>query len=197
MKRKIKNIVLSILIAVMLYVSCNIISICRYSTVSSDACCDCAIVLGAAASDREVSKVYAERLNHAIILYKEKRIQRIIVTGGLGEENTKTDAEAAEEYLVSCDIPKEAIITEKTSTITQENLENSAIIMSGEKLKSALIVSDPLHMKRAMLLADDIGIEAYSSPTQTSAYKSAKTKIPFVLREMFFYIGYKWYRCFK
>lgn len=196
MKRKKIIIIFSIIIPVM-YVACNIISICRYSIVSSDAYCDCAIVLGAAASDRGVSNVYAGRLNHAIILYEKKRVQRIIVTGGLGEGNTKTDAEVAMEYLVSNGIPKEAIIEENTSTITQENLKNAAIIMSHEGLTSALIVSDPLHMRRAILLADDVGVEAYPSPTQTSAYKSLKTKIPFVARETFFYIGYKWYRCLK
>lgn len=195
MRRKFLFGISALLIAALFYVVCNVISICRYSTVSSDACCDCAIVLGAAASDEGVSKVYAERLNHAKKLYEEKRVQWIIVTGGLGEGNTKTDAEAAMEYLMTCGIPREAIFLEKTSAITQENLENAAEIMSSEGLTSALIVSDPLHMRRAMLLADDAGIEAYPSPTQTSAYKTLKTKIPFVARETFFYIGYKWYRC--
>lgn len=49
-------------------------------------------------------------------------------------------------------------------------------------------------MKRAMLLAKDAGIEAYTSPTKTSAYKTWKSKIPFIARETFFYIGYKWYK---
>ena len=62
--------------------------------------------------------------------------------------------------------------------------------------ETAAIVSDPLHMKRAMLLAKDSGIVAISSPTKSSAYKTLKTKIPFVAREAFFYIGYKWYRLF-
>ena len=38
------------------------------------------------------------------------------------------------------------------------------------------------------------GIPAYSSPTPTSRYVSLKTKIPFLVRETFFYIGYKWWR---
>ena len=46
-------------------------------------------------------------------------------------------------------------------------------------------------------LAKDAGIDAYSSPTETSAYKSMKTKIPFVARETIFYIGYKWYRIWQ
>ena len=46
----------------------------------------------------------------------------------------------------------------------------------------------------AMLLAEDAGIKAYSSPTHTTRYVSLRTKIPFLLRETFYYIGYQWYR---
>jgi hypothetical protein len=35
-----------------------------------------------------------------------------------------------------------------------------------------------------------VGIDAYSSPTQSSVYTSLETKIPFFFRELFFYIGY-------
>lgn len=58
------------------------------------------------------------------------------------------------------------------------------------------LIKEGLHMKRAMLLAKDLEINAYASPTKTSAYKSLKTKIPFLARETFFYIGYNWYRLF-
>ncbi|HIX48720.1 MAG TPA: YdcF family protein [Candidatus Mediterraneibacter caccavium] len=51
-------------------------------------------------------------------------------------------------------------------------------------------------MKRAMMLAEDAGITAYSSPTPTTRYVSLRTKIPFLARETFYYIGYKWYRVF-
>ena len=46
--------------------------------------------------------------------------------------------------------------------------------------ETAIIVSDPLHMKRALLLAEDAGITAYSSPTPTTRYVSLRTKIPFL-----------------
>ncbi len=52
-------------------------------------------------------------------------------------------------------------------------------------------------MKRAMMLAEDAGITAYSSPTPTTRYVSLRTKIPFLARETFYYIGYKWYRVFS
>ncbi len=47
------------------------------------------------------------------------------------------------------------------------------------------------------LYADrDEQCKAYSSPTSTTRYISLKTKLPFLAREVFFYIGYKWYRWF-
>ena len=94
-------------------------------------------------------------------------------------------------------VPEEDIQMEETSTITQENLENAKRIMDENAYEKAIIVSDPLHMKRAMLLAKDTGMEAYSSPTPTTMYRSFRTKLPFLAREVLFYIGYRWYRLLK
>ncbi len=93
-------------------------------------------------------------------------------------------------------IPGTAIILEEESSITQENLENAKKLMDKNGYATALIVCDPLHMRRAMLLARDSGIKAYSSPTTTTMYRSLRTKLPFLAREVFFYIGYQWYRIF-
>ena len=98
---------------------------------------------------------------------------------------------------LSCGVPKEDILPEEQSLITQENLENAKELMDQQDYKKAVIVSDPLHMKRAMVLAEDAGIEAFSSPTPTTMYHSLKTKIPFLARELFYYIGYQWYRMFQ
>ena len=196
MKRivRFRNVIIVLIISFCIYIICNVISICRYSFVYENESCDVAIVLGAATSGSEVSEVYKQRLNHAMELYQNGYVKYIIVTGGKGKGNRISDAAIAGEYLVSMGIPDEVILEEDTSTITQENLENAKIIMEENGYETAAIVSDPLHMKRAMLLAKDSGIVAISSPTKSSAYKTLKTKIPFVAREAFFYIGYKWYR---
>ena len=189
-----RNVIIVLIISFCIYIICNVISICRYSFVYENESCDVAIVLGAATSGSEVSEVYKQRLNHAMELYQNGYVKYIIVTGGKGKGNRISDAAIAGEYLVSMGLPDEVILEEDTSTITQENLENAKIIMEENGYETAAIVSDPLHMKRAMLLAEDSGIVAISSPTKSSAYKTLKTKIPFVAREAFFYIGYKWYR---
>lgn len=196
-KRKIlfaSGVVILLLIAFAIGIA---ISIWNYGKVDEKAPADVAIVLGAAISDGEVSPVYRERINHAITLYEEGTVDFIILTGGFGEGSYKSDSQVAKEYALSQDVPEERILIEEKSTITEENLEFSKEVMEENDLETAIIVSDPLHMKRAMLMAEDYNINAISSPTTTSMYKSLKTKIPFLLREEFFYIGYCIVRNFK
>ena len=134
--------------------------------------------------------MYRERINHGIWLYENGYVDYLVLTGGVGEGNEKSDAFVAKQYAVENGVPEQAILIEERSTITEENLEYAKAIMDEHSLDTAIIVSDPLHMKRAMLMASDYGIDACSSPTPTTMYRSAKTQIPFLAREMFFYIGY-------
>lgn len=186
-----------IFIVVMLlavYTIWNAISIYQYSSVDETRKCDVGIVLGAATDFNGVSEVYKQRLNHVVALYKSDTIDMIIVTGGKAKGSKNSDAYMAKQYLLEEGVSEESVLLEEESVITQENLQNSLKIMQDNELETALIISDPLHMKRAMRMAEDLEMDAFPSPTKTSAYKSLKTKIPFLWRETFFYIGYKWYR---
>lgn len=198
MKKKslIKKFIFSASSFLAVYLLLTTISIIDYSTIDEKQPADVVIVLGAATSNGEVSPVYRERINHGIWLYNNGFADYIILTGGTGQGNETSDAFAAKSYAVSEGIPEEAILLEDTSTITQENIEFSKAIMDEHSFKTAIIVSDPLHMKRAMLMTKDYGIVAYSSPTPSTRYISLKTKIPFLMREEFFYVGYRIYRLF-
>lgn len=175
------------------YVLINGVLICAYSTHNETCKADTAIVLGAGTFNGEVSPVYQERLNHAVWLHEQGYVDTIIPTGGIGDGSNQSDASAAKNYLIERGIPEAVIFTEENSSVTQENLINAKAIMDGKNMKTALVVSDPLHMKRAMFLAKSAGLTAYTSPTTTSRYMSAKTQIPFLLREIFFFTGYQWY----
>ena len=194
-KTKYKVLMLLILFLV-IYIGKNVFDICAFSAEDQKCRADVAVILGAAAYNGEVSPVYRERIDHGITLYEEGYVDRLIVTGGTADQGEESDASAAKKYLLSQGIPEEAVLIEDQSSITQENLENSKAIMEENGYETAIIVSDPLHMKRAMLLAEDAGITAYSSPTPSTRYISLRTKIPFLARETFYYIGYKWYRIF-
>ena len=195
-RRNLRNILLVFAALIIIYTGKNVYDICAFSTVDQKCRADAAIILGAAAYGGKPSPVYKERINHGITLYREGYVDRIIVTGGSPEGSEVSEASAAKNYLLEQGIPGEAVLTEETSRITQENLENAKEIMDENGWETAIIVSDPLHMKRAMLLAKDAGIRAYSSPTPTTRYVSLRTKIPFLARETFYYIGYQWYRLF-
>ena len=179
------------------FASAIAVSIWNYGKLDEKQPSDVAIVLGAAVWDGEVSPVYRERINHAITLYEEGFVDFIILTGGFGEGSYKSDSQVAKEYALSQGVPEDKILIEEKSTITEENLEFSKEIMDERGLETAIIVSDPLHMKRSMLMTEDYNINAVSSPTTTSMYKSLKTKIPFLLREEFFYVGYCIVRVFR
>ncbi len=186
-----------ILCSVLLFITFIAAIIVNYGKTDDKTPADVAIVLGAGTANGEVSPVFRERINHGIWLYENGYVDYLIFTGGIGEGNEKSDALVAKEYALSKSVPEKNIFIEEKSTITEENLEYAKMIMEENSFETAIIVSDPLHMKRAMLMTGDYGIDAYSSPTPTSMYKSFKTKFPFLLREEFFYIGYSLVRIFK
>lgn len=197
MKRRVLLTMFSLLLAGVVLWTALAVSIVRYGEKDEKCNCDVAIVLGAGTTQGEVSPVYRERINHGIWLYENGYVNYLIFTGGVGKNNTLSDAYAAKSYAISQGVPESAIFIEEVSTITEENMAQSKIIMDRNGFTTALIVSDPLHMKRAMLMAEDYGITGYSSPTTTSMYRTAKTKIPFLAREEFMYIGYCIVRLFR
>lgn len=182
---------LAIIIVLFIFISYSAFSIWSFSNKVQHVKTDVAVVLGAAAWEDEPSPVLRERINHAIWLYENDYVDKIIFTGGKGEGAQYTESEVAREYAIENDINPEDILIETESKITEENLSYAYEIAIQQNFKTFTIVSDPLHMKRAMLMAENTGMEdAYSSPTQTSVYKSLDSKIPFFMRELFFYIGY-------
>lgn len=189
--------IIAIILAILIGIIATAVSIWNYGKKDEKQSADVAIVLGAALSYNTVSPVYRERINHAITLYNEGYVKYVILTGGTGEGNIYSDAFIAMEYARSKGLPEEAILLEEKSTVTEENIIYSKEIMEQNNLKTAIIVSDPLHMKRAMKMAKNNNLTAFSSPTPTTMYKTTKTQLPFLARELFLYVGYSIISIFK
>lgn len=151
-----------------------------------DAGADVAIVLGAAVIDGEPSPVFRERIAHAIDLYRVGKVERLIFTGAKGEGSGIAESEAARVLALAEGVPDQAILTEDESVTTMHNLVEAQLLMRDAGAATALIVSDPLHMRRAMEMADALGIAAQPSATATSRYQSWTTQLPFLLREIYF-----------
>lgn len=195
-KALIKRLILAVAMMLFVYIIVTAVIIWNYGKVDEKQPADAVIVLGAGTANGEVTPVFRERINYGIWLYQKGYVKALIFTGGIGEGNERSDAYIAKQYAIEQGISADVILLEEESTITQENIKNAKKIMDENSFQTAIIVSDPLHMKRAMLMADDYEMEAYSSPTPTSRYVTLKSKLPFLAREEFFYIGYKVYRIF-
>ena len=151
---------------------------------------DAAVVLGAAAWDRKPSPVLEERLNHALQLYKTGKVRKLIFTGGFGDKAAMAESEVARDYALAHGIPKKDILIETASHSTHGNVLEAARLMREKRLASCLLVSDPLHMRRAVRMFRDAGVPCFSSPTKTSAYVSWPAKAGFLTREVVFFTGY-------
>jgi uncharacterized SAM-binding protein YcdF (DUF218 family) len=143
-----------------------------------------AIVLGAAVYGDRPSPVLRERINHALMLYEQGYVDTLIFTGGQGQANEPTEAEVGRRYALARGIPPSAILTEGASTNTRENLMYAREVAEENGIDSFLIVSTPYHMRRAMALAYDLGMEAYSSPTRSTRWISWRTQSRAYLREV-------------
>ena len=114
-------------------------------------------------------------------------VDKIILTGGYGKGQEQSDSQIARSYAIKNGIPDQNIIIEEISKYTIENLEQSKQIMDSLKFRNALIVSDPLHMKRAIKLSQYYKINCKSSPTKTTMYKSTYIKFKQLLYETFYF----------
>lgn len=190
MKKKIVKIALVICSTLILAVGLLALSIYSYRNTTSDVLAEAAIVLGAAVWGNELSPVFRERVNHAIGLYRSGRVRKLIFTGGQGNQGEQAESVAARQYAQQSGVPADDILIEDRSHTTYENLLYAKQVADGHGLKKVLIVSDPLHMKRAMVMARDMEMEAYPSPTPTTRYQSVKSQVGLLAHETYYYIGY-------
>lgn len=147
---------------------------------------DAALVLGAAVMGATPSPVFEERIRHAVALYQAGQVKRLVMTGGLGPGDRLTEAEAARDWSIAHGVPAGDILIEPHSKTTEENLRLAAPLLAAAGLKRILIVSDPPHLRRALLIAGRLGLEAAPSPTPSSRYRGWRSWGEFVLRETYF-----------
>ena len=149
---------------------------------------DVIIVLGAAAYDAKPSPVFEERIRHGIDLYKRGLARTLIFTGGYGGSGARfSESQVGRRYALRQGVPDKAILIESVSRNTHENLRQASALMQTHDLHSAIVVSDPLHMARALRISHELGIQAVGSPTPTTRFRSFATRWRFLLAEVYFF----------
>ena len=138
---------------------------------TDDAEVDAVIVLGAGLINNRPSLMMATRLNAAIAYVQTREDAVIVVTGGLGQGQTVTEAEAMARYLIARGIDENRILKEDASTNSHENINfaRNVIIEHGMDVENArvAIATNEFHVFRAKIVAEKAGFEAYGIAAET------------------------------
>ncbi|MEM7096219.1 MAG: YdcF family protein [Actinomycetota bacterium] len=130
---------------------------------------DVAVVLGAAQFDGTPSPVLARRLDRALELWNDGQAEFIVTTGSNQEGDRFTEGFSGFVYLREAGVPEDAILTIVDGADTYQQLSATVAQMDERNLTSALLVSEGYHSYRLRSIADDLGLEAYVSPTSIGA----------------------------
>ena len=169
--------VVGLLVAISsLYGSVNLAQVWWVGRSDQATAVDAIVVLGVAQYDGRPSPQLQARLDHALTLLLEGASPLVITTGGNQPGDRFTEAETSANSLikgVGIEYQAVEILQENSGSTTRESLIGVRDIMQSRGLHSVLIVTDPYHSLRSRLIAQDLGLVAYVSPTRTSPLQGA------------------------
>ena len=135
----------------------------------TDVDADYIIVLGAGVNGSVPSLSMINRMTPTIEYLESHPDCIAILTGGQGEGENLSEAQAMFDYLTAHGIDPSQLIMEDKATSTEENLKFSFEIIGDELDSSAVaVVSSEYHLHRAKTMAEMLGVEVYGIPGRTS-----------------------------
>src|SRR5262249_30496553 len=126
-------------------------------------------------------------------LYREGKVRKLLFTGQPGEP---PQALVARHIALEAGVPEADILVETRSRRTLENLRYARELLDAPDQSTVLIVSDPLHLKRAMLMATDLGLHAFPAPVTSTRVCGFGSRLKFLCRESFAALYYRIERWF-
>lgn len=145
---------------------------------------DAVLVLGRVLRADQPTRVFTARLDHGRDLMAAGWAPRIVIAGGLTGDARRSEAEAGEEYLRGRGVEPAVILQEGRSRHTLENLSFVRETWRTQGWRSVLLVSDPLHLARAVAYARGMGLEVVPSPA-VAASPAGPRYVLRALREAF------------
>jgi uncharacterized SAM-binding protein YcdF (DUF218 family) len=137
----------------------------NYEPIKSDVI----IILGHSLEDGTIpSSWLVERLNIGLELYNLGYSNKIIVTGGMGKNDTIPVAISMQIWLIEHGVPITDIIAETSARNTFENFKYSKLLSNNHNLQSVIVVTNDFHMYRSMLIANNF----YENISGKSAFVS-------------------------
>ncbi|WKB52367.1 YdcF family protein [Eleftheria terrae] len=102
------------------------------------------------------------RLDAALLLYRQGRAPRLLVSGGIGREG-HDEAAAMARYLVAQGVPAAAIVQDNQGVNTAATARFTARYLQRHGLTSALVASQYFHVARTRLALQKAGVPRIGS----------------------------------
>lgn len=148
-------------------------------TCAPTARADAALVLGSTVTRGEPSPIFQARLITAADLFRNGVVSFIVVSGGVTADGEVSEAEGGAAYLQRVGVPMDRILQEREARSTRENLVFGAQVLRNAGAARWLVVSDRYHLRRAELLAREVGVPfvCVAAPDRGAA------ELPFLVSE--------------
>ncbi len=166
-----RRTVAALMCGAVLYVVANIAQVWVVGRSDQARSVDAIVVMGVAQYDGRPSPQLQARLDHVLALWGTGVTQLVITTGGNQPGDRFTEARASADYLIAGGIDETLIAMEDIGSTSLQSLRGVAEIMKSRNLESVLIVTDPYHALRSRLIAQDLELVAYVSPTPSSTVR--------------------------
>lgn len=155
------------------YFAINLIQVWTVGNSDQKRSVDAIVVMGAAQYNGRPSPQLQARLDHVVELWNQGVAPLVVVTGGNQPGDQFTEAGTSAEYLAKHGVTADAILQENRGRDSWDSLHAVAAILRERGATRVLLVSDPFHSLRIRLIAQQLGLTAYVSPTRTSPVKGA------------------------
>lgn len=128
-------------------------NICNQDNLNKQA----ALVLGAKVyNNGQMSDIFKDRVKPAIELYKEGKVEKILVSGDHGRKDYD-EVNSAKEYLLENGVKQEDIFLDHAGFDTYDSLYRAKYIFQAQSL---VVVTQDFHLPRALYIANKLGIES-------------------------------------
>lgn len=124
----------------------------------------------------------ADRVLHAVQLYRAGKIKRILISGGSSTVFGKKVPEADQllKVFLYCGVPREALIVENKSRNTAESSRYSKEIIDRFQLgKEFLLITSSFHIRRSLKCFQKVGLKV--EPYPVDFYTSDRSLSPILL----------------
>jgi len=156
---------------------------------------DYIIIHGSGLVNGDVTPLLAGRIDKAIAFYRKQKAvhsaPKLIVSGGQGADEPRSEAEAMKEYVMAQGVPESDILLEDQSATTLENMKFSKRIMDQKhegRAYNCIYATSDYHVLRTGIYARKAGLKINGIGSKTALYYLPSA----LIREYIAYIVIYW-----